>query len=111
MFIEVNSQQKAIITALAKLERARKWPSFKCALVIAVAMDQLESSGEKEAQGDDEFDNLYQNLIELARAKEFLIGQGNLGLEGDIPAPARNTECTLTEAGRKLGRSFFPEAQ
>lgn len=108
----MKTQERAILNALARLESEHEWPTWKCAKVISGAQDSIGKSQTGSTETESIFAGLYLDLIALAKDGTYLRGQGNLGIDGGDPAPARNTECYLTDAGRELtGSSYRPPPQ
>jgi hypothetical protein len=62
--------------------------------------------GVRYALVDEEFwdnetlDRIYGQIINLASKRDWVVGQGNLGLQGVPPAHPKLTECALTPQGQ-----------
>jgi len=62
--------------------------------------------GVRYALVDEEFwdnetlDRIYGQIISLASKRDWVVGQGNLGLQGVPPAHPKLTECALTPQGQ-----------
>jgi len=104
----VTNDDYSILEAIRLESQRSGWKFCKCAKVIAaVAQSQgmydnklQDALVEEEFWDNETLDRIYGQIISLASKRDWVVGQGNLGLQGVPPAHPKLTECALTPQGQ-----------